>query len=215
MYVCLVHKSVCTLQVSENEQRDGAGGGFNERQDRASAATVEIDEEGFDDFGRRVKKLKRADRQAKEEAALKRLNEKYRHLIPTELETILTQKPDTLASSSVPISSSLNTDASDRRQDSASDSRQQQYSSGTGGRYSGRDRSRSRSRDRDRERGSGSNRNDSDSRYSNSGYGRNSGRDDRGGDHRREEYHGGNGRSDRYSNHSSSYSNNNRGKDYH
>ena len=30
-----------------------------ERQDRASAATVEIDEQGFDDFGRRVKKLHR------------------------------------------------------------------------------------------------------------------------------------------------------------
>ena len=31
--------------AAENEIRDGAGRGFNERQDRASAATVEIDEE--------------------------------------------------------------------------------------------------------------------------------------------------------------------------
>ena len=58
------------------------GRGFNERQDRISAATVEIDEEGFDDFGRRVKKLSRTDRRAKEEAALLRLSDKYRHLLP-------------------------------------------------------------------------------------------------------------------------------------
>jgi hypothetical protein len=58
------------------------GRGFNERQDRISTATVEIDEEGFDDFGRRVKKLSRTDRRAKEEAALLRLSDKYRHLLP-------------------------------------------------------------------------------------------------------------------------------------
>ena len=43
---------------------------------------MEIDEEGFDDFGRRVKKLSRTDRRAKEEAALLRLSDKYRHLLP-------------------------------------------------------------------------------------------------------------------------------------
>lgn len=43
--------------VCENEMRDGVGGGFNERQDRVSAATIEIDEDGYDDFGRRVKKV--------------------------------------------------------------------------------------------------------------------------------------------------------------
>lgn len=40
--------AVSTIQAvvaSENEIRDGAGKGFNERQDRASATTVEIDED--------------------------------------------------------------------------------------------------------------------------------------------------------------------------
>lgn len=47
------------------QAREGLGGGFNERQDRASVATVEVDEDGFDDFGR--KKIKaRADQKAKE-----------------------------------------------------------------------------------------------------------------------------------------------------
>mmetsp|Transcript_2544 Transcript_2544/g.4455 ORF Transcript_2544/g.4455 Transcript_2544/m.4455 type:complete len:350 (+) Transcript_2544:43-1092(+) len=68
---------------TEDEVRDGAGGGFNERQGRMSAAAVEIDEEGFDDFGRRVKKSDRADKKAKEEAALRRMKEKYQYLNPT------------------------------------------------------------------------------------------------------------------------------------
>lgn len=47
------------------QAREGYGGGFNERQDRASVATVEVDEDGYDDFGR--KKIKaRADKKAKE-----------------------------------------------------------------------------------------------------------------------------------------------------
>jgi hypothetical protein len=45
---------------------------------------VEIDDDGFDDFGRRVGKTNRADRQVKEEAALKRLQEKYKHLAVPE-----------------------------------------------------------------------------------------------------------------------------------
>ena len=37
--------------------RDGAGGGFNERQERASAAaSLVVGEDGFDDFGRRIDK---------------------------------------------------------------------------------------------------------------------------------------------------------------
>eukprot|EP01036_Dinobryon_divergens_P028847 gene28847-37854_t len=77
--------------AAENEIRDGAGRGFNERQDRASAAAVEIDEDGFDDFGRRVKKTRQVDenKKAKELAALNRMAEKYKHLMPTNT----TQKP--------------------------------------------------------------------------------------------------------------------------
>eukprot|EP01033_Poteriospumella_lacustris_P012065 gene12065-8620_t len=43
--------------LTGNEVRDGAGSGFFERQERASMVTgVEVDVDGFDDFGRRVKK---------------------------------------------------------------------------------------------------------------------------------------------------------------
>ena len=45
------------------------GGGFLERQERASAATVEVTADGFDDFGRK-KSNKSADKAAKEAAAL-------------------------------------------------------------------------------------------------------------------------------------------------
>ncbi len=71
--------------IHQDERRDGAGGGFNERQHRASNTTVEVDEEGFDDFGRRIKKNAKADRQAKEEAALKRLQDKYKMLMPEKV----------------------------------------------------------------------------------------------------------------------------------
>ena len=65
---------------SENEIRDGAGGGFNERQDRVSAASVEITEDGFDDYGRRVKG-RSSDKLAKEAAALARLQQNYGFLL--------------------------------------------------------------------------------------------------------------------------------------
>lgn len=53
------------LSFRQVQAREGHGGGFNERQDRASVATVEVDEDGYDDFGR--KKIKaRADKKAKE-----------------------------------------------------------------------------------------------------------------------------------------------------
>lgn len=47
------------------QAREGLGGGFDERQDRASVATVEVDEDGYDDFGRKKNKA-RADKKAKE-----------------------------------------------------------------------------------------------------------------------------------------------------
>lgn len=60
----------------QDEARDGLGGGFLERQERASAATVEVTEDGFDDFGRK-KAAKSADKAAKEAAALARLQASY------------------------------------------------------------------------------------------------------------------------------------------
>ena len=73
---CINVFSMYKSYQTENEIRDGAGGGFNERQNRVSAASVEVDEDGFDDFGRRVKKEKK-DRSAKEAAALARLQHNY------------------------------------------------------------------------------------------------------------------------------------------
>ncbi|CAM9258575.1 unnamed protein product [Ascophyllum nodosum] len=62
--------------VSTDEAREGHGGGFHERQDRASVGTVEVGEDGYDDFGR--KKIKaRADKKAKEMAALARLQRSF------------------------------------------------------------------------------------------------------------------------------------------
>ena len=76
----------------EEDVRQGAGGGFNERQNRASQATVEVAEDGFDDFGNRKKisgaaavdeaqmtkaERKAAGKRAKEEAALARLNKSF------------------------------------------------------------------------------------------------------------------------------------------
>ena len=58
--ICLTATNACDRQA-----REGHGGGFNERQDRASVATVEVDADGYDDFGR--KKIKAlADKKAKE-----------------------------------------------------------------------------------------------------------------------------------------------------
>jgi hypothetical protein len=67
--LCLLHLTLPECTAQEDERRDGAGGGFNERQERVSLATVEVAEDGFDDFGRRVKG-NRVDRKAKEAAAL-------------------------------------------------------------------------------------------------------------------------------------------------
>eukprot|EP01035_Chromulina_nebulosa_P018945 gene18945-24753_t len=66
--------------LASNEARDGYGGGFMERQDRASKASLEVDEEGYDDFGRRAKKTL-IDKKIKEEAALKRLKQNYGFLM--------------------------------------------------------------------------------------------------------------------------------------
>lgn len=81
--------------------RDGAGSGFYERQDRASlTAGNEVAADGFDDFGRRVKSASQyavsannthsesaptiatSVKETKEQAALRRLQEKYFLLNP-------------------------------------------------------------------------------------------------------------------------------------
>lgn len=52
--------------LTQEEIRTGAGGGFNERQERAAATTIEVADDGYDDFGRRAKEKKASDKKAKE-----------------------------------------------------------------------------------------------------------------------------------------------------
>lgn len=59
-----------------DEKRDGAGGGFNERQERVASAKTEVGEDGYDDFGIRKKKVK-ASKAEREAAALARLQQSY------------------------------------------------------------------------------------------------------------------------------------------
>ena len=66
--------------IMSNEVRVGTGGGFLERQERVSSMAVEIAEDGYDDFGRRLKKTdtkssNEAARLADEAAALKKKKE--------------------------------------------------------------------------------------------------------------------------------------------
>lgn len=72
----------CPLPVARHrlntKAREGLGGGFNERQDRASVGTVEVDEDGYDDFGRKKNKA-RVDKKAKEVRAKSPLGHKLPH----------------------------------------------------------------------------------------------------------------------------------------
>jgi hypothetical protein len=128
--------------------RDGLGGGFMERQERASKATVEVDEDGFDDFGRRAKKTKE-DRRLKEEAALKRLQSSYGFLLPH----------DENSSTSVDIkdkvkdSSTIRHETRRNDRDHRTESRKESYgdrNSNEKDKYRGRDRDDSRNRRRNR-----------------------------------------------------------------
>jgi hypothetical protein len=61
------------LSSGIGEKREGLGGGFLERQERAAATLGnEISADGYDDFGRKINKGN-VDRKAKEAAALARL----------------------------------------------------------------------------------------------------------------------------------------------
>ncbi|KAG7390533.1 Zinc finger Ran-binding domain-containing protein 2 [Phytophthora pseudosyringae] len=62
--------------LNQDEKRDGAGGGFNERQERVASAKTEVGEDGYDDFGMRKKAMK-ASKAEREAAALARLQQSY------------------------------------------------------------------------------------------------------------------------------------------
>ncbi|KAG9405499.1 Zinc finger Ran-binding domain-containing protein 2 [Aphanomyces cochlioides] len=52
--ICKAPKS----SLGPDEKRDGAGGGFNERQERVASARREVADDGYDDFGQRRQKAK-------------------------------------------------------------------------------------------------------------------------------------------------------------
>ena len=92
--------------LGDGEVRDGAGGGFNERQERVSDAKNEIDEDGFDDFGRRINSRK-VDKKAKEAAALARLKSAYGHLMDDGAALYATTDLGTNIPSTEPLSSGV------------------------------------------------------------------------------------------------------------
>ncbi|ETI36344.1 hypothetical protein F441_17400 [Phytophthora nicotianae CJ01A1] len=73
---CNMCKSSKPGMAGLDEKRDGAGGGFNERQERVASAKTEVGEDGYDDFGMRKKKVK-ASKAEREAAALARLQQSY------------------------------------------------------------------------------------------------------------------------------------------
>ncbi|KAF4317581.1 hypothetical protein BBO99_00006382 [Phytophthora kernoviae] len=56
-YKFINHRLVELQQTFErlDEKRDGAGGGFNERQERVASAKTEVGDDGYDDFGLKKK----------------------------------------------------------------------------------------------------------------------------------------------------------------
>ncbi|CAH0487219.1 unnamed protein product [Peronospora farinosa] len=87
-----------------DEKRDGAGGGFNERQQRVASAKKEVGEDGYDDFGVRKKKVK-ASKAEREAAALARLQQSY---------SALYQPPQSATDSSEMLALSESKKASDK-----------------------------------------------------------------------------------------------------
>ncbi|GAB9474246.1 Zinc-finger in Ran binding protein [Globisporangium polare] len=74
---CNICKSSKPGMPGLDERRDGAGGGFNERQERVTSAKKEIGDDGYDDFGVK-KKNGKATKAEREAAALARLQQSYR-----------------------------------------------------------------------------------------------------------------------------------------
>ncbi|KAG1707282.1 hypothetical protein DVH05_026476 [Phytophthora capsici] len=73
---CNMCKTAKPGMAGVDEKRDGAGGGFNERQERVASARTEVGEDGYDDFGMKKKKVK-ASKAEREAAALARLQQSY------------------------------------------------------------------------------------------------------------------------------------------
>ncbi|OQR92762.1 hypothetical protein ACHHYP_20122 [Achlya hypogyna] len=140
--------------LGPDEKRDGAGGGFNERQERVASSKREVDEDGYDDFGQRRPAIKasKADREA---AALARLKQSYSGLYdnhgsgdadePSRHDADSPSKPSRRNRDHDPPSARRSRDRNDSARRSRSRDRRDDRSSR---RSRSRDRQRSRSRGR-------------------------------------------------------------------
>ncbi|KAL3662565.1 hypothetical protein V7S43_012418 [Phytophthora oleae] len=131
-----------------DEKRDGAGGGFNERQERVASAKTEVGEDGYDDFGMKKKKVK-ASKAEREAAALARLQQSYSAIYqPPQSTTESSTRSIPVSENSVDKSEApAGTSSRDR-----DEKRQRSRSPVATGSTKSRDYSRARSRSRERRR---------------------------------------------------------------
>ncbi|EQC30380.1 hypothetical protein SDRG_11957 [Saprolegnia diclina VS20] len=152
--------------LGPEEKRDGAGGGFNERQERMASSKREVDEDGYDDFGMRRPSVK-SSKAEREAAALARLKQSYSGIYDNDhgpADDHVRPKETTSADSEQsPAKPRRERDARrDRDEPRSTKQRSRSRDRPSDRRSRSRDRQRSRSRDRQRSRSRG--RNDRSSR---------------------------------------------------
>ena len=173
---CNHEKPLHLMMKHRKKSGDIANLNENLAQDRASSSVIEVAEDGFDDFGRRIKKNK-VDKKAKEEAALARLNSSYATVINplAALELLRNSNASNNnnnnnnnikntgqfdnAESNIPRKSNVDIKhdySKDRNRDNSRDRDRRRGNS--------RDRNWDNSRDRDRRRGNSRDRNRGNSR---------------------------------------------------
>ncbi|KAG6955933.1 hypothetical protein JG688_00011674 [Phytophthora aleatoria] len=138
---CNMCKSSKPGMTGLDEKRDGAGGGFNERQERVASAKTEVGEDGYDDFGMRKKKVK-ASKAEREAAALARLQQSY---------SAIYQPPQSATESQVTPSIPVSKEVRDETTGNASQNHRRRSRSPVAT-TKPRDSSRARSRSRERRR---------------------------------------------------------------
>ncbi|CAI5720295.1 unnamed protein product [Hyaloperonospora brassicae] len=128
-----------------DERRDGAGGGFNERQERVASAKKEVGEDGYDDFGVRKKKVK-ASKAEREAAALARLQQSYSAIYQAPQSAAVSStvaNQEEVLGEAVAVAASAGQDNDEKRQRSRSP---RATATGPGDRLKLRSRSRERKR---------------------------------------------------------------------
>ncbi|KAF4134644.1 Zinc-finger in Ran binding protein [Phytophthora infestans] len=145
---CNMCKSSKPGMIGLDEKRDGAGGGFNERQERVASAKTEVGEDGYDDFGMRKKKVK-ASKTEREAAALARLQQSYSAIYqPPQSAAESSAVPSLPASKKLREEAAGNTSQTHDRRDDEKRQRSQSPAVLTKSKESSRHRSRSRERRR-------------------------------------------------------------------